>query len=263
MFEEPDEQSAESALDPTARANEKVEELRMYAELAAVFEATRKFEAQILFDLDPEVARSMQQSLLRLEKAKIESTPVISPESNQSAIDLLKMPVAAQLSTNDYHVRRRPGEVLIARWIEAEQVNAFYERYQAHFDAAIEGQREDDRQALEWKNDPGTAAYLEALDKTDAKMAERYLRELIREHRVFVLSTTTADELDILYLAETLMGATPSELVGEASAPADNAPERDRAWYFRFFSLRGVVETVERMCFLAYLQKTEDTFDLD
>ena len=56
-----------------------------------------------------------------------------------------------------------------------------------------------------------------------------------------------------------------------ASAPPDSptdfdklsAGERDRAWFFKLFSLRGMVEGEERMCFFTYLQKSEDTFDSD
>ena len=40
------------------------------------------------------------------------------------------------------------------------------------------------------------------------------------------------------------------------------ATEQDRAWFFKLFSLRGVVQDVQRMCFFTYLQKAEDTFDL-
>jgi hypothetical protein len=48
-------------------------------------------------------------------------------------------------------------------------------------------------------------------------------------------------------------------VVGEASAPPmDGATEQDLAWFFKLFSLRGVREGVEEMCFFAYLQKTEE-----
>ena len=62
---------------------------------------------------------------------------------------------------------------MIIRWLAGEQAATFYERLQAHFDAAIEGFREDERQAHEWKRDPSTLTYLTALDAIHVKMAER------------------------------------------------------------------------------------------
>jgi hypothetical protein len=50
------------------------------------------------------------------------------------------------------------------------------------------------------------------------------------------------------------------EIVGEASAPPDEPTEQDRAWFFKLFSLRGVVDGVEKMCFFTYLQKADETF---
>lgn len=39
------------------------------------------------------------------------------------------------------------------------------------------------------------------------------------------------------------------------------AGERDRAWFFKLFSLRGVREAPERMSFLTFLQEAEDASD--
>jgi hypothetical protein len=97
-------------------------------------------------------------------------------------------------------------------------------------------------------------------------MADRYLRDLIRKHKAFVLSTQSADEMEIVHLADYVMGASAAELVGPASAPpeepidVDNPAdaERARAWFFKLFSLRGVVEDVERMCFFTFLQKADE-----
>ena len=95
-------------------------------------------------------------------------------------------------------------------------------------------------------------------------MEDRYLRDVIRKHNVFVLSTVTADEMNVQHLADYVMGVPAAEVVGAASAPPDEDPtDRDRAWFFKLFSLRGIVEGVERMCFFTFMQKTEDTFDLD
>jgi hypothetical protein len=112
---------------------------------------------------------------------------------------------------------------------------------------------------LEWKQDPKTLAYLKALDAVEVKMAERYLREPIKAHGLFVLSTQSADELNIAYLADYVMTVPAADIVGSASAPPeDGATESDLAWFFKLFSLRGVVEGVERMCFFTYLQKSDD-----
>ena len=263
MYDEPEEHPDEGPRDPAQRAKEKGEELRIHAELAAVFEGPRKFDAEIRPGLDADVARDVQRAVAKLDKAKTPDSPVLPEASMDEARRILALPRSAELPTGDYHVHRRPGEVMIVRWLEGEQVDTFYERAQAHFDAAIEGMREDERQAKEWKRDPDTVAYLKALDAVEVKMADRYLRELIRRHRLFVLSTVTADEMDVLHLCQTLMGVDPAALVGRASAPPEEEPtEQDRAWFFKLFSLRGVVENVERMCFFTFMQKAEDTFDL-
>src|SRR5439155_24932980 len=80
---------------------------------------------------------------------------------------------------------------------------------------------------------------------------------------LFVLSTQSADELDILHLTDFIMGIDPADLVGRASAPPDAPTEHDRAWFFKLFSLRGIISGEERMCFFTYLQKSEDTFESD
>ena len=69
--------------------------------------------------------------------------------------------------------------------------------------------------------------------------------------------------MDILYLADTLMGIPPGDLVGAKSAPPDDPSESDRAWYFSLYSLRGISGGVERMCFFTFLQKSEDTFSIE
>ena len=69
----------------------------------------------------------------------------------------------------------------------------------------------------------------------------------------------SADELDILHLCDYVMGVEAAEIVGKASAPPEEPTERDRGWFFKLFSLRGVSEGEERMCFFAFLQKADDT----
>jgi hypothetical protein len=79
-----------------------------------------------------------------------------------------------------------------------------------------------------------TLAYLAALDEIEVKMAERYLRSEIRRHGITVLSTQTADEVNIAYLAGDVMGVAPAAVVGQAFAPPeDNPSERDLAWFFK------------------------------
>src|SRR5687767_8201241 len=113
MFDEPedndrgDENAAERAADPAARAKEKFDEFRMHAELAAVFEGKRKFDAELRAGLNPDVARDVQRTVARLEKAKTADSPLLPGESSADAIRLLTLPATAGLSTNDYHVHRR------------------------------------------------------------------------------------------------------------------------------------------------------------
>ena len=265
MFDEPNENESptERASTPADRARERSDEFRMHAELAAVFEGHRKWNAEIRADLDPEIARDVQRTMARLEKSKVSDTPVIDPKLADEASRLLALPDARDISRNDYHIHRRPGETMIVRWIAGDEVEAFYERLQAHFDAALAAHRDEERQAKEWKQDEQTLAYLKALDAIEIKMPQRYLRDPIRQHKVFVLSTQTADEIDILHLCDFLMGVDPAELVGQASAPSEAPTERDRAWFFKLFSLRGVHKQSERMCFFTFLQKADDTFGND
>ena len=261
MYEEPNEggeSPAERPADPADRAREKSDEFRMHAELAAVFEGSRKFDAALRPGLDPELAREIQKTVGRLEKAKAPDSPVLPAPAVADAAGLLGMPQTRDLSTNDYHIHRRPGEVMIVRWLQGDEVDTFYQRIQAHFDAALEGFKEDERQASEWKQDPRAAAYLDALDAVEVKMAERYLRDWIRTQDLLVLSTQTADEINIAYLADHIMGVPAADVVGAASAPPDEPSEQDLAWFFKLFSLRGMKDGVEQMCFFTYLQKSDD-----
>ena len=259
MFDEPEESPESRRFDPKERAQAKLDEFRMHAELAAVFEGGRKFDAKILPGLDPNIARDAQKTIGKLEKAKLPDTPVVKAESESLADELLNLPDTKEISTNDYHLYRRPGEVMILRWLAGDEVDSFYTRLQAHFDAALNQYREDEHSTHGWKQDPQMQAYLDALDKIEVKMEERYLRPMIREHKIHVLSTQAADEMDILHLVDFIMGVPSAEVVGEASAPPDEEPtQQDRAWFFKLFSLRGIKDGVERMFFFAYLQKADE-----
>src|SRR5207249_92964 len=134
MFEdESNESPAEIPSDPADRAREKTTEFRMHAELAAVFEGHRKFDAKLVAGLDAGLARDAQRGMARLEKAKSADSPLLPPASADDAAALLDSAQAHGLSTNDYHIHRRPGEVMIVRWLSGEQVETFYQRLQAHF----------------------------------------------------------------------------------------------------------------------------------
>jgi len=80
-------------------------------------------------------------------------------------------------------------------------------------------------------------------------------------HKISVLSTQTADEMSIAYLSNYIMGKDAAEIVGAKSAPPDEPSERDLAWFFKLFSLRGIHDGLERMCFFTFLQKADDEFD--
>ena len=261
MYEEPEdgnESPAEKAAKPADRAREKSDELRMHAELAAVFEGNRKFDAEIRPDLGADIARTVQRTIGRLEKAKTPEIPILPEPVLKDAAELLDYPATKELPTNDYHVHRRPGEVMIVRWLSGDEVDTYYRRLQAHFDAALEGLKEDERQAHEWKRDAEAAAYLAALEKVEVKMADRYLRDYIRQHNLFVLSTQAADEINIAYLVDYIMGVPAAEIVGPKNAPPDEPTEKDLAWFFKLFSLRGMKGGTEQMCFFTFLQKTDD-----
>jgi hypothetical protein len=260
MFDEPGEAKSETSGNPADRAREKTDEFRMHAELAAVFEGVRKTDAEIRPNLDPEIARDVQRTMGRLEKSKVPEHPVLPPASSDDAARILNLYQTKELPTNDYNVSRRPGEAMIVRWLAGDEVEFFYERFQAHFDAALEGHKEDERQAHEWKQTAETKAYLAALDEVEVKLADRYLRKEILEHKIYVLSTQSADEMNIAYLSEYIMNVAAVQLVGQASAPPDEPSEQDLAWFFKLFSLRGVREGVEQMCFFAFLQKSDDLF---
>ena len=203
MFDEPQEDPESRPMDPAERVKGKSDEFRMHAELAAVFEGIRKFDARVIPALDATIAHDSQKTMGRLEKSRLDDTPLITDESAPLAEELLDLPDSKDISTNDYHIYRRPGEAMILRWLAGDQVESFYTRLQAHFDFALEQYRDDQRQTHGWKQDPQTLAYLAALDKVEVKMAERYLRPAILEHKVFVLSTQAADEMDILHLPTT------------------------------------------------------------
>ena len=261
MYNDPEESPEERAFDPATRAREKSDEFRMHAELAAVYEGPRKFDAQLIPSLSANTARDIQRAIAKLDKSKSPESPILPDGSVEEARRILNLPRTLELSTNDYHIHRRPGEVMMVRWLEGEEIDLFYKRMQAHFDVAMDGCKEDEQQDHAWQKDAKALAYLAALDAVNIKMADTYLREFIRTHRIFVLSTQTADEMNIAYLTDHIMGVSAEELVGERSAPGDEPSEQDLAWFFKMFALRGMLEETEKMCFFTYLQKSDDGFE--
>ena len=273
MYDEPDDDDgpggdgptppADRARDPALAAKEQADSLRMHAEIAAVFEGPRKFDAAVTPGLDPDLARDVQRTVGKLGNTIIKAGPVLTGANAAEANRILDLPTTHGLSTNDYHVHRRPGEVMVVRWLAgAEQADTFYQRLQAHFDAAFEAHKEDERQANGWRQDPAAAAYRTALDAITVDMPERYLRDAVRVARATVMSTLTADEMNIAYLCDHVMGVPAAELVGRASAPpAGGEPkDADLAWYFKLFALRGPAPrgggaAGERLCFFTFLQK--------
>ncbi len=267
MFDE--EQPGDTkATDPQQRARELLEEIRIHGELAAVFEGPRKFGACLL-GLDGDVARTVQRSFATLEKQKQEkSGPILPMNAVNDAKELLEHPLRQpRQTTGDYHVYRRPGETMIVRWLAGDEVETFYERYKAHVTVALDQRREDESQDLGWRQDEESQAYLEALDALQSDPAAWYLRDTIRDHKLFLLSTLAADEMNILHLCGNLMGLPVADVVGKASAPESlddddldptPPPESECTWYFKLFSLRGTTGGVERMCFFAYMQRASD-----
>jgi len=260
MYDEPTDDPSEQASDPAKRAKEKADELRLHAELFAVFEGVRKFDAAIVPGLDPELARTIQRTMAKLAKAKTPELPVLPDTVAEDAGKLLGMWKADNLTTNDYHIHRRPGEVMIVRWLEGEQVNTFYERFQAHFEVGFGDFRDEERQSLEWKKDEQSLKYLDALDKIEVKMSDVYLRDAIKTLPVFVLSDYTVDEMSIAHLVDYVMGVPAIEVVGKAASPPDAPTDQDLTWFFKLFSLRGSAAGVEQMCFFTFLQKSDDSF---
>ncbi len=260
MFDEPTEDPSERTSDPATAAREKADEFRMFAELAAVFEGPRKFDAGVEPGLDADVARQVQRGVATLAKARAGDAAALPASAAAAAAEVLTLNDAHALSTNDYHVHRRPGEVMVVRWLAGDQVDAFYDRLQAHFDAGLNAFRQDERQAKEWKGDPATRAYLDALDKVEVDMAARFRRADVRAG-LFALSTQTADEMNVAYLCDHVMNVPAATVVGRASAPPDEPTEKDLAWFFKLFLLRGTVARVDRMCFFTFMQKANDDYD--
>jgi hypothetical protein len=263
MFDDPDESRAETANDAAQRATEKLAELRMYAELAAIYEGPRKFGADIRPDLPGDPARFLQKSLAKLARSKVEHTCLIAEAETPLADDVLTHYRSIGLSTGDYHCYTRPGEVMMLRWLAGDEVDTFYDRFQAHFEAGLAQAREEEKHNHAWKNDQKLNDYLEALQKTTTTMVDYYARPAIRSAPLRVLSTLTAEEMNIEFLTGQIMNRSPVDVVGTAFAPPAEASESDLAWFYRLFSLRGVVDDIETMCFFTYLQKVDDSMEFE
>lgn len=261
MYDDPDERKDDKAAAPELRLKEKLDELRIHADLCAIFEGTRKFDAQVKTDVDANLVRDVQQIVGKLEKSKKPGMPFLTPARALGATTLFESLEVQGVSTGDYHVLRRPGEVMIVRWIKGEQVETFYQRLQAHMDVAIKQTREDERQALAWKNESATNTYLEKLDEAELDMQKWWMRDLLRDHELATVRTQTADEINISYIADFIMGVGAAALVGEEFAPPGGADDAELAWFFKLFALCGTRDGVEQIVFFVFLQKTEEEFD--
>jgi hypothetical protein len=261
MYDDPDRQKDDQAGAPALRLKEKLDELRIHADLCAIFEGTRKFDASIRTEIDPNLIRDVQQIVAKLEKSKQPGKPFLTPARALGATSLFESLTEQGVATGDYHVHRRPGEVMILRWIKGPEVETFYQRLQAHMDVAIRQTREDERQALGWKNDPTTNDYLEQLDQAELDMQKWWMRDLLRNHELVTVRTQTADEINISYIADFIMGVGAAALVGEELAPLSGAEDSELAWFFKLFALCGSNNGVEHIVFFVFLQKTDDEFD--
>lgn len=263
MFDEPDDRKAESTRDPALRVQEKLDELRIHADLAGIFEGPRKFGAKLITKVDANLIRDIQQVIAKLDKSKQPGKPFLTPARKLGASMLVESLEAQDVSSGDYHIHRRPGEVMIVRWIKGGDVDTFYQRLQAHMNVAIEQAREDERQALGWKQDAATLAYLDQLDAAELDMQKWWMRDVLRDHELATVRTQTADDLNIAYLTEHIMGLDAADVVGADAAPGEGADESALAWYFKLFALCGSNDGVEHIVFFAFLQKTDDAFDFD
>lgn len=257
-----DDDAKEQSDDVFTRVSEELNQFRLYAEIAAVFEGCRKFDAVILPTLSGDTAREVQRGMARLEKSIAEpSLPVIPPDQTELAEQVLNAFRTYDLSTNDYHIYRRPGEAMILRWLEGEQVAVFYQRLQSHFDAMLENAREEHRWVDPSEMDEKTKTYQQLLHKADQiRLEERWFRDLVRDRGVCALSTQTVYEMNIAFLAEDVMGTSPEEVVGEESAVLFDPSEQDLAWFYKLFLLRGVRNGLEQMCFFTFLQKSNESW---
>ena len=267
MFDDDADEAPARRTDPEQAARDKLEELRMYAELAAVFEGPRKFDHDLRRDLPSDLAQRLQRGMLTLERARPNQVQILPDEQVPLARELLSANDPAGLTCGDYHACVRPGQVVMARWIRGEDFDVFHERLLAHFDAMLAGHIEDEESARAWQGDPSLPKYLESLEKFKPNLADRYLVAFVRSGRVpACLSTHTADELNIAFLAETVMGLSVPEVVGPQAGAATSDEDDDDAypdesalaWYFKLYLLRGTVERVPTACFFAFLQKTSN-----
>jgi hypothetical protein len=101
MYEDENDNPVEKAKDIQTRAHEAVNQFRLHAEIAAIFEGTRKFDAAIRPDLSADVAREIQRAMAKLEKSLEPNIPIIPPIQNAIAADALNAHHSYDLPTND------------------------------------------------------------------------------------------------------------------------------------------------------------------
>lgn len=229
MFDDPDDASQSRRVGPEQAAAEKLEELRMYAELAAVFEGTARFGHAVRHDLPARVARQLQRGMVTLERARDGSVQLIPPEQVPLAHELLRLHRLEQLTLCDYHGCGESGELHIARWVAGSDFDTVFERLQAHFESMLEGHIEEEREARGWRGDPYVSAYLAALERLKPDLPTRYLLPYLRSGAVpACLSTHTVDNLSVSFLCSTVMQIDAPVLF----APWHNMTAEEAAEYF-------------------------------
>ncbi len=121
----------------------------------------------------PQLARDMQRAMGRLEKSKSPDSPVLPGPRRRCG-----RPAEPSQSPRPVHQRlphpspaRRSDDRPLAG--QGDQVETFYERLQAHFDAALEGFRKTNGRPTNGSKTRKTLAYLAALDAIEVRMADR------------------------------------------------------------------------------------------
>jgi hypothetical protein len=242
---------------PKQRLAQTLAALKQHAEFAAMYEGPRKFGDAVRPDLDAELARSIQQRVAKVA-SKIGPGPLVNASQQTLARELLRLHTAEGLAPRDYFIYRRPGEVMMVRWLAGDDVSTYHQRMQAHFDVALKQTQADEREKLAWRNDEKDNAYLELLDEATFEMSHYTAREIVTRSKMAVMSSLMADAVHIGFLCEQVMGVSAAEVVGAAFSPPADAGDEEVSWFYRHFSLRGVLDEVEAVMNFTFLQKTSD-----
>ena len=148
---------------------------------------------------------------------------------------------------------------MIVRWLAGDQVETFYERLQAHFDAALEGFKEDEHQARNGSRTPRrwniSRHWMPGIEN-----GRQISSRSDPQANVFVLSTLSADEMNIAYLPTTSWASLPPRSSAHLGA-ADEPTDRGSGVVLQAVLASGDGRRGERMCFFAFLQKSDESGD--